>query len=109
MIGPFFSGSSIETINVLTPSLTASHTLVNENLNDDFNTNTWIIEVNKSQALDDLAVPVPLSKILQEQHYYLFCQLIQGTQASSWRWTLTPPTPIVTWTTEDCYTIKAPK
>lgn len=69
---PHFSKSFSETIAVLTRSLTASHTSVNENLNNGFNANDLVIKANEPHALNHLGVPLSTLKLSENQKYSSF-------------------------------------
>lgn len=69
VLGTSFSDNSINTANVLTNSHTTSHIPVYDKLNDDFNSNDWIIEANELQALNNLVLLLSTLKLLEEQKY----------------------------------------
>lgn len=64
-----FLGSAFETMNVTTRFYTASNTLFDDNMDDDSNVHNWKIEVNKLQALDNLAVLLPTLESMEERKY----------------------------------------
>lgn len=51
-----FLGSSFKTINVLILSQTSSQTPADDNMDNDFCANDWIIKAKEPQVLDDVAV-----------------------------------------------------
>lgn len=55
---------------------------VDDNLDDAFNANYRITGSNEPRALDDLAVLLSTSKVLEEKMYDQFCQLILVTNTS---------------------------
>lgn len=67
---------------MLTRSQTDGPDHVDDNQNDDFNADDWIIEDNKPQALNDLAVPLPTLELFEEEMNDQFCQLILAIKAS---------------------------
>lgn len=77
----YFLNDAFQTTNVLTWSSTASHTLVEGNLNDGFNMNDRVVEGNKLQALDEWAVALSTLKLLEDRKCDPFHQPILATKA----------------------------
>lgn len=67
---------------MLARSDTASHTSLDDNLENDINGSFWIVEFNEPLAFDDIAVPLSLLELSEKQKYDPFFQLILATYAS---------------------------
>lgn len=74
-------GNSFETFYVLIRSHTTSQTPVDDNLNNGFNANDWMIAAKESQVLDDLNVSLSTLALLEAQKYYKFCHIILASKA----------------------------
>lgn len=67
MLDTSLSDNFLENVIVFTRSYTASHSPVDDNLEDYSNASDSIMKVNELQKLDDLAVPLPTLKLFEEQ------------------------------------------
>lgn len=66
-------GNLFETINMLTWCHTISHNSADDNLDDDFSSNDWIMDADEPQACNDLAAPLSILEMLQEQNNDQVC------------------------------------
>lgn len=82
MLGTSFQDNYFAIINGFTRTHTASHTLVQDNLNDDYNANDKLIKPYEHQLLDELAFLLFILVLLEEQKFDRFSHLILSTTAS---------------------------
>lgn len=77
-----FLDNYFETINVLAWSHIASHSPVDDSLDDDCYAEIWTIKANEPHVLDYLTVVLSTLEVVEEQKYEQFCQLIRASERS---------------------------